>query len=355
MTARGIVLTVRASATHQRQEHQFGELLERDTHDTVFGELALRRAVGVHTLIAGVAVEHDRFRPVDVPRFAYTFTVPGVFVQDDVDLAQWLSISAGARVDAHSEYGTFVSPRLSGLLRYGKWTSRLSYGIGFTGPTPLIEETEAAGLSRLIVPTPLIAEKGRSASLDIGRSAGPLTATLTLFASNVRNPVEAEREDRFALVNRAEATRNDGLEALAIFKRDDLSIVANYAWVRAREGGGGDVPLTPRHSVGVDGMWTWADGRDGRLGVEWYFTGVQQLEANPYRDRSQPYTIFGVLFERRVGRVRLFVNGENLTDVRQTQWDPIVRPERGVDGRWTVDAWAPLEGRTINAGVRLTF
>jgi len=349
------VFTARASATHQRQGHQFGEVLERDTHETAFAELALRRAAGIHTLVGGVALEHDAFHPVDVPRFAYTFNVPGAFVQDDVELARWLAVSAGARLDAHDQYGTFFSPRVSGLLRFGAWTSRLSYGTGFSGPTPLVEETEAAGLSRLSIPVPLVAERGRSASFDIGRSAGNLSTTLTLFASQVRDPVEAERDDRFALVNRELSTRNTGLEALAIYRHDALSIVANYAWVRAREGGGGDVPLTPRHSIGVDGMWTWADGRDGRLGVEWYFTGVQQLEANPYRDRSQPYTIFGVLFERRVGRARLFVNGENLTDVRQTEWDPIVRPTRGVDGRWTVDGWAPLEGRTINGGVRLSF
>ena len=38
----------------------------------------------------------------------------------------------------------------------------------------------------------------------------------------------------------------------------------------------------------------------------------------------------------------LFINGENLTDVRQTRWSPLLRPTRGADGRWTVDAWAPL-------------
>jgi len=26
-----------------------------------------------------------------------------------------------------------------------------------------------------------------------------------------------------------------------------------------------------------------------------------------------------------------------------------------VDGRWTVDAWAPLDGRVINGGVRFVF
>jgi iron complex outermembrane receptor protein len=76
---------------------------------------------------------------------------------------------------------------------------------------------------------------------------------------------------------------------------------------------------------------------------------------NPYRDTSEPYVIFGLLVEKRVGRARLFVNAENLTNVRQTRWDSLLRPTRGVDGRWTVDAWAPVDGRAINGGVRIGF
>jgi len=58
---------------------------------------------------------------------------------------------------------------------------------------------------------------------------------------------------------------------------------------------------------------------------------------------------------KRFGRVRLFINGENLTGVRQTRWDPLLRPARAPDGRWTVDAWAPLEGCNINGGLRFRF
>jgi hypothetical protein len=65
--------------------------------------------------------------------------------------------------------------------------------------------------------------------------------------------------------------------------------------------------------------------------------------------------IIGALTERQFGRFRLFVNGENLTGVRQTRWDPLLRPTRAPDGRWTVDAWAPLEGRNVNGGIRVTF
>jgi iron complex outermembrane receptor protein len=59
-----------------------------------------------------------------------------------------------------------------------------------------------------------------------------------------------------------------------------------------------------------------------------------------------------VLVERRVGRARVFVNAENLLDVRQTTTAPLVLPSRGLGGRWTTDVWAPLDGRVINAGVR---
>jgi outer membrane receptor for ferrienterochelin and colicins len=51
----------------------------------------------------------------------------------------------------------------------------------------------------------------------------------------------------------------------------------------------------------------------------------------------------------------LFINGENLTDVKQTDWDPLPRPSRGIESRWTVDAWAPLGGRVTTGGVRITF
>ena len=65
--------------------------------------------------------------------------------------------------------------------------------------------------------------------------------------------------------------------------------------------------------------------------------------------------ILGLLAEKHFGPVRLFVNGENLTGVRQTRWDPLLRPTQAPDGRWTVDAWSPLDGRNINGGVRIGF
>ena len=351
-----IVLTARAAFARQGHEHLFGDVRERDRHRTGFGEVAMRGTAGVHTWVVGAAVEYDAYRPKDVPQFEYTYTIPGVFVQDDIDLASWVAISASARLDHHNEYGTFLSPRVSALFRSGAWTSRLSAGMGFFGPSALTEETEAAGLTRLTIPSELEAEKGRSASLDLTRTDGPLSYTVTLFASRVVDPIHVDRTTGLVLTTAAGPTTNTGVELLGTFRRAPYALTSTYTYVHSRERDGSlrvESPLTPTHSAGLVGMWEREDV--GRVGVEVYYTGRQRLEDNPYRTESEPYVIVGVLAERQFGKVRLFINGENLTGVRQTEWDPLIRPTRAGDGRWTVDAWAPLDGVNVNGGVRVRF
>ena len=350
------VLTARAAASRQRHEHTFGEIGERDRHATLFGEVTVRGAFGRHTWVAGAAAERDRYTPLDVPRFAYTFTIPGVFVQDDVQLKPWWSASASARVDHHSEFGWFFSPRISTMVRGRGWVGRMSYGTGFFGPTALTEETEAAGLTRLERPQPLEAEEGQSFSVDVTREMGPLAATATFFRSRVRYPVRVERETTYTIRNLATPATNTGIELLGTFRHAPFALTGSYTYVRAREHARSreaDVPLTPRHSAGVVAMAEWEDR--GRVGLEWYYTGRQRLEADPFNATSRPYVVVGLLAERRFGRYRVFVNGENLTGTRQTRWTPILRPVPSADGRITTDAWAPLEGRSVNGGVRIRF
>ena len=114
-----------------------------------------------------------------------------------------------------------------------------------------------------------------------------------------------------------------------------------------------EVGLNPRHSASLD--WLWAIEGRGRIGLELFYTGRQRLDDSPFRRRSVPYLLWGAVGEWRVGRARLFLNSENLSDVRQTRYDRLVRPTRNFDGRWTVDGWGPLEGRTFNAGLRFSF
>ena len=232
----------------------------------------MRRTVGRHTWVAGAAVEHDAYRPDDVPRFGHVFTTPGLFVQDDVDVRSWLALSMSGRLDRHSEYGWFLSPRVSALLRSGDWSTRLSAGTGFFGPTALTEETEAAGLTRLDVDGPLRAERGRSVSIDLTRAHGPATWTVTVFGSRIADPVHVDRST-YVLRNLDRPTTNIGTELLGTVRQPPFALTASYTYVRSRERVGGvttDVAQTPRHGLGLVAM---AENEDGRIGFELYYTG----------------------------------------------------------------------------------
>jgi hypothetical protein len=92
-------MTARAAVARQSHDHQFGEVLERDRHDTVFGEAAVRGTRGRQTWVAGLAIERDAYTARDVPRFDYTFTVPGAFAQYNV--GRWLFLRDAGRKLSH--------------------------------------------------------------------------------------------------------------------------------------------------------------------------------------------------------------------------------------------------------------
>jgi iron complex outermembrane receptor protein len=159
------------------------------------------------------------------------------------------------------------------------------------------------------------------------------------------------------IINASEPTRTSGADGLVRLRTGSLSTTATYAYIRSTEQDASEarrmVPLTPMHAAGLTSVWE-REGR-GRAGIEVYYTGTQFLDDDPYRSESRAYVLFGAMGERRIGSARLFINLENLGNVRMTNDQPLVRPTRGLGGRWTTDAWAPLDGRVVNAGLRLDF
>lgn len=384
------VVTARGSAVQQRHAHQFGTAREDDQHTTWFGEASVLVPRGITSYVFGAAFQQESYRADDVAGFNYTYSIPALFTQVDVDARSWLSLSASARLDAHSKYGTFVNPRISALLRpntnnwLSGWTARLSGGTGAFAPTPFVEETEVTGLRPLQPPSGLVTERAGSGSIDVGGpvelSVGRLELNATLFASRVTHPLQVVQlvstpgsPYDLGLTNASAPTQTWGSELLARlvhpFGDDDesptLRVTGTHTYLRSTECDAAvlsacyrtEVALTPRQSAGV--VTTIEQEGVSRIGLELYYTGRQRLDQNPYRTESRPYLIVGLMAERAfqtaLGNARLFLNFENLTNVRQTRFDPLLLPARGAGGRWTTDAWTDLTGFTTNGGVRFTW
>lgn len=354
------VAQFRASGVSQSHRHRFGSLIEKDEHQTLLVETSVAADAAGSSFVGGFAYQTEDYTSEVFPDFDFQFETPALFAQVERELTTDLVFAASARWDEHSTYGGQFSPRLSLLYKPGPWTVRASWGQGFYAPTPFVEETEASGLSRLEPLSGLREETAETASLDLGYAAGPWEMGVTLFASDIEDAVRLQTTtpDRVRLVNVDGVTQTRGIEALARWKYGPWVMTGSYLYVDANEPGEfgiarRDVPLTPHHSAGFVAMWEEHDR--GRIGFEAYYTGEQPLDNNPYRTESDSYLELGLLGEVVLGRYRLFLNLENLLDVRQTRDDPLTRPQRAPDGSWTVDAWAPLEGFTANAGIRIKF
>jgi outer membrane receptor for ferrienterochelin and colicins len=353
--------SIRGSFVRTDQDRTSGAVRERGTRDTAFLEASLSGASGRHTWVAGAAFQRDAYDARELPQFDYGFSAPAVFAQDEIAWSPRLVLALSARADFHSEYGTILSPRASLLVRpNADLTIRISGGGGAFAPTPFNEETEANGLSRLSPLSGLEAERAMSVSSDVAYHAGPFDLSATVFGSVVRHPTQLGSLGPSAVgfVNATAATHTWGTELLAGYRRGDFAAFFTHAFTRSTEWdvdaqARREVPLTPRHTASLNVIYD--DPRWGRFGIEAYYVGRQPLEDDPYLDSGRPYFLFGALAQRTIGRLRLFVNVENMFDVRQTRDAPLLRPARAPDGSWSVDAWAPLDGRVLNGGVRVVF
>jgi iron complex outermembrane receptor protein len=358
----GRVVSIRSSSVSQHHDHLFGAVTERERSTTSFGEASITGTSGSNTWVAGGALQRETFRSLEVPRFDYSYTIPGAFVQDDFVAARWLTASASARIDHHSAFGSFFSPRLSLLFRPDvQWSARVSGGRGHFAPSPFTEETDATGLSVITPLGNLRSEDANSFSADVTWRKSPLEITTTLFHSVLTHPLVYRPLDSgpfaAAIVNAEIPTRNTGAELIGRYHEDHTDIIVTYMLLRSTEVGEEgvgrrDVPLNPRNTASFDLL---QNVGAAALGFEVYYTGRQALEDNPYRSTSRPYVLWGILYTHRVGPALLYVNTEDLGDVRQTRVDPLLRPVPLRDGRWPTDSWSPLDGRSLNAGLRFRF
>lgn len=71
-----------------------------------------------------------------------------------------------------------------------------------------------------------------------------------------------------------------------------------------------------------------------------------------YRSVSPRFIELNALGELRFGDIAIFLNAINVTNVRETNYDPLLRPNPGPVGNPITVVWAPPDGRAFNLGIR---
>jgi len=94
-------------------------------------DVELHPATG-HLIVGGLGVESTQAVGVEDPAWVGNFHA---FAQDTWTPTWWLQLTSGARVDQHSQFGAFVSPRAAVVLLPGDRAAvKLLYGRAFRAP-----------------------------------------------------------------------------------------------------------------------------------------------------------------------------------------------------------------------------
>ena len=355
-------VAMRFAASTNGRARRFGEgPVERDRISTGFAELTRSLKMRSGGLVVGAAVQADAYHNKLNANFDHDWVTPGLFVTGDRDIGG-VTVSASLRGDVHPEEGVELTERIAILLRpAAEWTVRLGAGTGFAAPSSMTEEVEAIGL-RAIQPSDLQGEHSYGVMLDLSGRVLGAEFLLTGYGSFINDAIQlvdpGGPELSGVLRNAAGQTRIRGVEAAAIWRFGGGKFLLTYGHAQgtgpdAETGEREEVPLLSRHRIGGDLMLE----REGvyRIGIEGIYYGRQALDDDPYRSHSKPYFYTMAIAMRQFGPLEIVANFENLLDIRQTDYQSLLRPTPTVGGRWTTDVWAPLEGFMANVAVRLRW
>jgi iron complex outermembrane receptor protein len=367
-----LFLTVRASLTRDWRTRWFGTDREHDRRNTIFGDVSLTKSIDAENVaVGGISFERDQFTTPDVRDFSYRYTTPSLYADYTLTPVRWIGVTAGGRLDLQSQFGDFASPRVSVVLRPSEaWTARITRSTGVYAPTPLTDETEAFGLSHFRATT-LEAEHADGWSVDLDGQNGWFEVRGAAYRTVIAHPVIMRPVqgslDEVQLVNADDPTRTQGIDASVRIRANPLRFTASYSYIDATRPEIGViegvdfsvdttfrrvVPLNPRHSGGVEVA---LESQNNLLvGVEGRYTGRMALSDTLY-SLSKQYVTLDARVEKHISRAILFVYGKNLTNVKQGQFNPVLLSASGAAGGWTRDAWAPLDGLVVNAGVRVKY
>jgi outer membrane receptor for ferrienterochelin and colicins len=333
------------------------------TQYSTFTEINFVNKTEENDWVAGLNLVTDQFKekPISLANLRnYNQTTIGVFVQNTWNVSSRLIIETGLRVDHINSYGSAVLPRISALFKITpELTSRIGGGFGYKPPTIFTEESEKL-LFKDILPINASTnnlERSYGANWDINYKTSFDEVTFSLnqffFYTYLKNPLFliATASNTYQMRNIEGSIFTKGAETNVKLGYDELALYLGYTYTNAKVYNLGITKqnsLTPKHRFNaalvyeIEGKW--------KLGSELYYFSKQPLtDGSVGRD----YWLAGLVAERLFKKFSVFLNFENIGDVRQTKFGNIYSGT--ITNPLFKDIYAPLEGFVVNGGLKISL
>ena len=335
-----------------------------------FTELNLNINKEKQNINIGLNALADKFTEdnlINQPLRNQEFNTLGLYVNHLWDVTDKFALESGLRTDKaeastlNTENGgqSFVLPKISALYKMTPELSiRLGGGMGYRMPSIFSEEAEPYGYKNVQVVNfeNLVAEESYGTNIDFkyqstfGTDNVLLSLNQMFFFNVIDNPITLNETNANNLVYEQtnDSLLSKGFESQIKLTVDKFTWFLGYTYTDAYLENGENkngLTLTPKHSIKgdllfvVDNKW--------RIGWDYDYKSGQFLN-NGHITESLFTT--GVIVERTIDNFVIFLNAENFTDVRQSNYksslEVITSPQ-------FMEVWAPLDGYFFNMGLKI--
>jgi iron complex outermembrane receptor protein/outer membrane receptor for ferrienterochelin and colicins len=336
--------------------------------DNLFTDLSYLRKKGAHTIIVGGNYIRDNFREEQQSSALlrdFKTTTGGVFAQHTWDALKWFKLESGLRIDGLS-YGNslydkrevMVLPRISGLAIWNsKLSSRVGAGFGYKTPTLFTEQTESFQYQDLAPLNDVKSERSIGGTADINYrtevgEALSVSFNQMFFLTHIRNPtvLDADASGNYYFINADNPVQSMGFETnLRLTYKEHYKLFMGYTFLETKAkylSGQQMLPLTPKHKLNLGLVYEKEEFL--KAGLEAYFTDRQYLSDG---SRTSSFWELGFMAEKYFGKVSVFVNAENFTDVRQSRYKGVVNGPHTAP--YFDEIWTHTEGFVVNGGLKV--
>ncbi|HNJ59117.1 MAG TPA: TonB-dependent receptor, partial [Chitinophagaceae bacterium] len=237
-------------------------------------------------------------------------------------------------------------------------SSRIGAGLGYKVPTIFTEETEAMHYNNLqALDNSVTSERSVGGTIDVNykNKIGAdfqYSFNIMYFLTSINKPLilEQNMQNLFVFKNETKPVISNGIEAnIKFIYKNDLKLFVGYTLLDAKaiyKTVNNFIALTPKNKLNFVLMYE--KHNNFKLGFEGYYSDKQYLSNGT---KTPNFIELGFLAEKTWKKLTVFINFENFTDERQSNYKRVVNAP---NTNPTFDEiWNHTEGRVINGGIKI--
>lgn len=379
------------SYNYHNQDSYYGIVKYLAHQQTAFTQLRWNKKLGKHDLLGGIPLRYIYYddntpgtsKPNDINDPAITF-LPGIFIQDELQLSSKISTLAGVRYDRHNVHGSIWTPRLSFKFSPDKNnTLRLTSGSGYRVVNLFTEDHAALTGSRQVeILNNLKPEQSWNLNLNYAHNIllrdGFINLDGSLFYTFFTNKIVGDfliDPDKIIYDNLDGHAISQGFTLNAdVALANGLKIISGITWMdvfQIQKQGDVDKKIPQLQAPRFSGTFTVSQSIESvkmTIDLTGKITGPMHLPvvANDYRPSMSPW--FGLINFQVTKTIspQLEIYGGVKNLLNFIPKDPLLRPfdpfdkhinENNSNG-YTFDTsynYAPIQGARAQLGVRWTI